>query len=188
MQKRLKEKFAGFYKDEDGDLSAIGYIIGGLVILLMIVNYFFTPSMEKFVLDIRAGAIRRGVEASIKAAHAAIVLREEGKRKPSIDEDEFNQVFLHYLRANMSLDNELRPLEGSPIQGRLRVLELEVIQGSSLPYSNPTTGVIYHRPVVKTKLSIPLTPVLHREKLKEEIGNDFIIADLDYVISLPLDD
>ncbi|MFC5704395.1 hypothetical protein ACFPVX_24155 [Cohnella faecalis] len=115
-----------------------------LVFSVLMIVVWWTLHALQMDEEIALGTVHEAKRAVDRAAHAAALQLDRDKLELgvlSLSKDQAETAALSYLQANLRLDDSLLPLPGSPLQERVKVEALAVInENESFPY-------VYENPV-----------------------------------------
>ena len=152
--------------------SAVVDVVIAAAMLIFVILPVFSVVMEKYVLLEKARMIRDSVDVTNISAYNALFAGNLGRVYVNVDHTEALEIFKELLSANLKLDDELNPKEGSIVEGRVEVRSLE-IYASGFPVICPGGKTII-KPSIHSSINIPIQPALYRRVVLALLGKNSI--------------
>ena len=169
-------------RSEKGSAAANVVIAAAMVVFVLLP--VFSAVMEKQILNEKARVIRDAADMANIGTYNALKTENLGRVLVDADRRKALDIFRELLRANLRLDGELCPEEGSIAEGPVVIQSLEMYM-DGLPAECPD-GTVIDRPAVHSCLKVPVKPSLYRGSILKLLGREYIGLELHVDSEIPV--
>lgn len=176
LQKGLKSKKG----------NALADMLIFLFITVFIVLPLFAAVTEGYLLLNRTQILRDAVDMANVSSYIAINGSGLGRKEVRIDGDTLRETWSGFLASNLKLAPDLTPGEGSVVDGKVEILELDAyISGLPLTCGN---GERLSRPSVHSVVTFPVKPSLFGKMILALGGGEFVYIKIHTDSEIPVND
>lgn len=166
----LYQKKLLLHKNEKGNT-----LIFTLLIIAFILIPFSFYILEKMLIIETFKNIDRRIVVSGLAGLYKIDQTKTAYGEMDLDENQAKNTFIEYLKRNLELDNELKPINTNKNYGQITIKELEVYTNNELPARcSWNTDIQYPciHVVIETNVKIRFLKAIYGDNLKIIIHRD----------------
>lgn len=152
--------------------SALVDVIVFAGIIVFVVIPVFSGVIQAYSIVCKSQILRDSVDMANVSSYNTLHGRMLGKSDVCIEDEELEQIWRSHLAINLNLGLDLEPQQGSIIDGRAELVELQACV-SDLPVVC-SRGVTLTRPSVHSVVSFPVRPMLMGRMIMRLTGEEFI--------------
>lgn len=148
-------------------------LITGAIIIFVLLPVF-SAVMEKYMLLIKAQAVKDAVDITNLSSYYAMETEVLGKGNVSFNENQLLRIYSEMLAKNLCLDAGLNPLEGSIADSRVDIESITFYSDydQEFPVTCPD-GTVIVRPAVHSSIIVPVKPVFFAGLIELLSGKEY---------------